>query len=307
MSPIDTASVDVAALLDRLDPAWNPVALAGCRLGGTGSKSCAHDLVVFDGSGRPPEVLRRADRTVIIYRASLNETRPAALVGCLNMRILRDHAMSLAPFLEDVRRRRDGLILSRIRDGAAGSVLCAQRALQERGADAASCWQKCATLYLSDAALLSEGILPSSHALDGLRHARSNIEIPALVHRSLGVERSTPSLLKRMGESAAGLSGMTGAPTPDVVRFKTASMLRDGRLTDCYYYLCGVGRDAMTGAGSHTGSRTGSRAGDWATIQYASRICLDAERDGELVRANALEVRDAAGGILRMLANKQNS
>lgn len=295
MSIIDTAPVDAAALLDGLDPAWDPVALAGCRLSGAGSESCAHDLVVFDGSGRPPEVLRRADHTAIVYRASLNETGPAALVGYLSMKILRDSTMSLAPFLEDVRRRRDGLILSRIRDSAAESVLCAQRALEASGADTASCWQKCATLYLSDAVLLSEGILPSSHALDGLRHARDHVGIPALVHRSLGVERSTPSLLRRMGESAAGLSGMTGAP-PDVVRFKTASLLQDGRLADCYYYLCGVGRDAMRSAGSG--------ADDRATIMYASRICLDAERDGELARANALEVRDAAGDILRGLACK---
>ena len=41
---------------------------------------------------------------------------------------------------------------------------------------------------------------------------------------------------------------MTGAP-PDVVRFKTASLLQDGRLADCYYYLCGVGRDAMRSLG----------------------------------------------------------
>ena len=186
MSTIDTAPVDAAALLDGPDPAWDPVALAGCRLSGTASASCAYDLVVFDGSGRQPEVLRRADHTAIVYHASLNETGPAALVGYLDMKILRDSAMSLAPFLEDVRRRRDGLILSRIRDSAAESALCAQRALEASGADAASCWQKCATLYLSDAVLLSEGIPPSSHALDGLRHARGHAGIPALVHRSLG-------------------------------------------------------------------------------------------------------------------------
>ena len=291
MSAMDAAPVDAAALLDGSDPAWDPVALAGCRLAGTSSESCAYDLVVFDGSGRPPEVLRRANHTAIVHHASLDETRPAALVGCLNMRMLRDSAMRLAPFLEGVRRRRDRLMPSCMRDCAAGSVLCAQRALEESGADTASCWQKCATLYLSDAVLLSEGILPSSHALDGLRRTRGNVGVPALVHRSLGVERSTPSLLRRMGESAAGLSGTAGT-TPDVVRFKTAALLQDGRLTDCYLYLCGVGRDAMRRAGLGADGR----------LTYMSRICLDAERDMGVVRANATEVRDAAGGILRGLA-----
>ena len=265
--------------------------MAGCRLAGAPSESCAYDLVVFDGSGQPPEVLRRANHTVIIHHISLDETRPAVLMGCLNMKILRDSAMRLAPFLEDVRRRSDKLILSCIRDCAAGSVLCAQRALEESGADTASCWQKCATLYLSDAVLLSEGILPSSHSLDGLRHTRDNVGAPALIHRSLGVERSTHSLLRRMEESAAGLSGMAGT-TPDVVRFKTAALLQDGRLTDCYLYLCGVGRDAMGRAGLGADDR----------LMYMSRICLDAERDVERVRANAVEVREAAGGILRRLA-----
>ena len=112
----------------------------------------------------------------------------------------------------------------------------------------------------------------------------------------MGVERSTPSLLERMGKSAAGLSGMAGTLPPDVVRFKAASLLHDGRLADCYYYLCCVCRDVMATMGSH--------ASEQATIQYAARICLDADRDAQSVRANALEVRDAADMLLTEMAGR---
>ena len=288
--------MDLTSVLDGLCPAGSPAALAGCRLDGTSSESCTHDLVVFDGSSEPPEMAQRGDGTAIIHHASLDETRPAVLIGFTNLRILRDDTMSLAPFLEDMRRRRDDLFVSCIRDAAAESVLCSQRALQSDPVDVASCWQKCATLYLADAALLSYGRLPSSHALDGLRHARDGTDIPSLVSRSLGVERATPSLLARMCGSAAALSSMAGLMPSDVVKFKAMSLQRDGRLADCYYYLCRVGRDSAFAPGAS--------AGDVATVRYASRISLDAERDATSVRRNALEVRAAGDRILEGLAGR---
>ncbi len=288
--------VDLTPVLDGLRPAGSPVALAGCRLDGTNSESCAHDLVAFDGSGGPPEMVQRGDGAAVIHHASLGETRPAVLVWFTNLQILRDGTMSLASFLEGIRRRRDDLFVSCIRDAAAESVLCSQRALQSDLVDVASCWQKCATLYLADAALLSRGRLPSSHALDGLRQAKDGTGIPALVSRSLGVERATPSLLARMCGSAAALSGMAGLMPPDVVKFKAASLQRDGRLADCYYYLCRVGRDGMFALNTS--------AGDRATIRYASRISLDAERDATSVRRNTMEVRAAADRILEGLAGR---
>ena len=288
--------VDLTPVLDGLCPAGSPAALAGCRLDGTNSESCAHDLVAFDGLGGPPEMVQRGDGTAIIHHASLGETRPAVLIWFTNLQILRDANMSLASFLEGIRHRRGDLFVSCIRDAAAESVLCSQRALQSDHVDVASCWQKCATLYLADAALLSHGRLPSSHALDGLRHARDGTGIPALVSRSLGMERATPSLLARMCESAAALSGMAGLMPPDVVKFKAASLQRDGRLADCYYYLCRVGKDGMF--------TPGASAGDRATMRYASRISLDAERDATPVRRNAMEVRAAADRILEGLAGR---
>ena len=101
-----------------------------------------------------------------------------------------------------------------------------------------------------------------------------------MVSRSLGVERATPSLLARMCGSAAALSDMAGLMPPDVVEFKAASLQRDGRLADCYYYLCRVGRDGMLAPGAS--------ADDRATMRYASRISLDAERDATSVHRNAL-------------------
>ena len=288
--------VDVTPVLDGLCPAGSPVALAGCRLDGTNSESCAHDLVVFDGSGGPPEMVQRGDGTAIIHHASLGETRPAVLIRFTNLQILRDGDMSLAPFLEGIKRQRSKLFASCIRDGAVESVLCSQRAVQSDTADVASCWQKCATLCLADAALLSHDRLPSSHTLDGLRQARDGTGIPALVSRSLGVERATPSLLARMRESAAALSGMAGLIPPAVVKIKATSLQRDGRLADCYYYLCRVGRDSMF--------TLSASAGDKATVWYASRISLDAERDAASVRRNALAVRGAADRILEGLAGR---
>lgn len=287
--------MDMDPILDRVCADGDAAALAGCRLAGVNSESCAHDLVVFNDAGGEQELMRRGGGAVMVHRVRLDETRPSMLLGCLDVSILRDDRWRLAPFLESVRRRKDGLASACVRDGATAAVLYAQRALQADAVDDASCWQKCAALCLADAALIAGGRRPSSHALDGLRRMQDDAGVAALVAASLDVERATPSLLARMTEAAAGLSAMAGPEAADIVRFRSASMQQDGRLADCYYYLCRVGRDAV--------SILGGPACD-QTAMYASRICLDAVREAAPVRRNATAVREAAGRMLDGLAGR---
>ena len=171
-----------------------------------------------------------------------------------------------------------------MRDNAAESLLYAHRAIQET--DMASCWLKCSALYLADAILFHNNRVPSSHALDGLRHAICDDRIPALIHDSLGVERSTLTLLTRMTDATVGLVDVAGILSADVIRLKASSMICDGRLADCYYYLCHVARDCLSFMNNNTDEM----------ISYMLRLSMDTNQ--ESVYRNAMAIRDAADKML---------
>lgn len=289
-----TYNMSIARILDSICTVEDAVALAGCRLAGTNSESCAHDILVFDNHKGKPEIRQHGTETAIIYRIGFDDMRPSVLLGCLDIKIIKDESWRLVTFLNDIRQRQDTLTLSYARDNAAAAILYSQYALQADTVDDASCWQKCATLCLADAALMTGRWLPSSHAWDGLRRAEDD-KMASLVATSLGAERATLPLLTRMTAAASGLTEMTGLESPDIVMFRSSAMQKDGRLADCYYYLCRMGRDAMVSLGG--------RACD-QTVRFASRICMDSARESATIRKNATAVREAAGQILDSMAER---
>ena len=287
--------MDLLAVLDGMGLGAYPAGLVGCRSDGTSYASCSYDLVVFDGSHSPPTVTRSGDKAVILYRGSLREPRMSSLAGYLSMNIVRDESMELAPFLSGVVKNRDTLLTDLARDNLAEAILCAERATMalEWSADMGSCWQKCSSLYLGDAILALNGYLPSSHALATLRNIRDNRTGVLVSTGTLGMERASSTLLARMTESAAGLSGMVGGTPPEIIRLKAGALLAESKIPDCYRYLCGVARNCLSVTGS-------VRAGE--DVEYAARLAFDAERDAILVRGNAARVRSEASRILEAMA-----
>ncbi len=288
--------VDLQAVLDGVGLGAYPAGLVGCRADGTHHASCSYDLVVFDGSHSPPRVVQYGDRAVILYRGSLQESRTPSLAGYLSMNIIRDDSMELAPFLSGVVENRDALLTDLARSNLAEAILCAQRATiaLEGSVDMGSCWQKCSSLYLGDAILALSGRLPTSHALAALRDVRGNRTGTLASTGTLGMERASSTLLTRMTESAAGLSGMVGGTPPEIIRLKAGALLAGSRIPDCYRYLCGVARQCLSATDSIRGG---------ADVEYVAPMALDAERDAILVRGNAARVRGEASRMLEVLAH----
>lgn len=287
--------MDLLAVLDGMGLGAYPAGLVGCRSDGTSYASCSYDLVVFDGSHSPPTVTWSSDKAAILYRGSLREPRMSSLAGYLSMNIVRDESMELAPFLSEVEKNRDALLTNLARNNLVEAILCAERATValERSVDMGSCWQKCSSLYLGDAILALNGHRPSSHALATLRDIRDNRTGILASVETLGMERTSSTLLARMIESATGFSGMVGGTPPEIIRLKAGALLARSKLPDCYRYLCGVARQCLSITSS-------VRAGE--DVEYAARVALDAERDAILVRGNAARVRSEASRILEAMA-----
>jgi hypothetical protein len=72
-----------------------------------------------------------------------------------------------------------------------------------------------------------------------LRNLKSNQtnETLSIVLNSLGLERSTPSLLKRMAKSAIGLSDLVGKNNSKIIQHKTNYFIEKSLLSDCYFYI----------------------------------------------------------------------
>jgi hypothetical protein len=103
-----------------------------------------------------------------------------------------------------------------------------------------SSWIKCAAYFLTDAIISLNKHRPSpSHMLGILRNLKSNQtnETLSIVLNSLGLERSTPSLLKRMAKSAIGLSDLVGKNNSKIIQHKTNYFIEKSLLSDCYFYI----------------------------------------------------------------------
>lgn len=290
--------VDLLEILEAVDPGDRPAGLAGCRSTGTYSESCGYDMVLFDGSDKPAEVIPADGGFVVLHRGALDETRPDRLIGYHHMDILRDTSLELASFLSGLEARIRTAFTDCARNLLVDAIMCAGRAAEVSRPQgyAGSCWQKCASSSLADAVLALNHHAPSSHALGALRKIRTgadswSIQVAA---KSLDAERASATLLYRMAESAGIISRVIGGIPEDLIHTKTQAMVRDARLADCYHYLCGVSRDSILGAPR----RFGTDSSLWETASRA----LDAERDTGMAEKNAGAVRKEAGRLLARLA-----
>ena len=105
----------------------------------------------------------------------------------------------------------------------------------------ASCWQKCASYYLADAISSLNRLCSSpSHMLDLLRNLNKspiNDHISA-VTQTVGIERTTPTLLSRMSKSTIGFSDLVeNNHHSKIIQQKHDFFVKNSMLSDCYFYL----------------------------------------------------------------------
>ena len=218
------------------------VALGGCRaLGPSTFDSCAYDVVLFDGNtglgdtvvccgeAHDERSLRGDGRAVdcgsahvVVRHASMSERDSGRLLQYDMAQVVRDPLWDLRAMLRRVASKRDLLYRDFARNSLLQSMFYCQRVREscngagtgddgdgDAAAVFASCWQKCASFCLADAICAMNGLRPSpSHMLEMLRGLpKSSVnEQLSVVTETLGVERATPTLLRRMAASTAGFA-----------------------------------------------------------------------------------------------------
>lgn len=220
------------------------VALGGCRaLGPSTFDSCAYDVVLFDGNTGLGDTVVCCDEMhdecslrgdgcavdcgnahVVVRHASMSERDSGRLLQYDMAQVVRDPLWDLRAMLQRVASKRDLLYRDFARNSLLQSMFYCQRVHEscngtgtsgdgdgdgDAAAVFASCWQKCASFCLADAICAMNGLRPSpSHMLEMLRGLPKSAvnEQLSVVTETLGVERATPTLLRRMAASTAGFA-----------------------------------------------------------------------------------------------------
>ena len=110
-----------------------------------------------------------------------------------------------------------------------------------------SSWLKCAAYFLADAVSVLNFQRPSPvHMLKMLRELDKNKinELISVITESIGIERSTPSLLSRMLKSTIGFSDLVEDNSHSkIISQKYHYMIDNSLFSDCYFYLGYINRN----------------------------------------------------------------
>ena len=219
-----------------------PVGLTGCYVEQSNFDCCAYDIIIFDGKDEHESLIEKEGHFFNIHHSALSENRVESLIQFQNMKILSDEQWELQMFLAKINKNQESIFNVFTKNSIIESQICLTKA--KNGIDNSdpftSSWIKCAAYFLTDAIISLNKHRPSpSHMLDILRNLKSNPanETLSIVLNSLGLERSTPSLLKRMAKSAIGLSDLVGKNNSKIIQQKTNYFIEKSLLSDCYFYI----------------------------------------------------------------------
>ena len=219
-----------------------PVGLTGCYVEQSNFDCCAYDIIIFDGKDEHESLIEKEGHFFNIHHSALSENSVDSLIQFQNMKILSDDQWELQMFLAKINKNQESIFNVFTKNSIIESQICLTKA--KNGIDNSdpftSSWIKCAAYFLTDAIISLNKHRPSpSHMLDILRNLKSNPanETLSIVLNSLGLERSTPSLLKRMAKSAIGLSDLVGKNNSKIIQQKTNYFIEKSLLSDCYFYI----------------------------------------------------------------------
>ena len=219
-----------------------PVGLTGCYVEQSNFDCCAYDIIIFDGKDEHESLIEKEGHFFNIHHSALSENSVDSLIQFQNMKILSDDQWELQMFLAKINKNQESIFNVFTKNSIIESQICLTKAKNgiSKSDPFTSSWIKCAAYFLTDAIISLNKHRPSpSHMLDILRNLKSNPanETLSIVLNSLGLERSTPSLLKRMAKSAIGLSDLVGKNNSKIIQQKTNYFIEKSLLSDCYFYI----------------------------------------------------------------------
>ena len=236
-------------ILRIIPPTTYPVGLGGCHAEQTNLDCCVHDITIFDQSDIPESVIEKDSQFFKIHHCALTENRVEILIQLHHMQILYDEQWELKMFLAKIREKHESILKAFTKSSIIESQICLTKAknVLDKSDPFISSWIKSAGYFLVDAILSLNNYRPSpSHMLDILRNLKSNQinEMLPIVLDSLGLERATPSLLRRMSKSTVGLSDLVEKNNNSkIIQHKINCFLDKSLFSDCYFYIGYVNRN----------------------------------------------------------------
>ena len=236
-------------ILRIIPPTTHPVGLGGCHAEQTNLDCCVHDITIFDQSGIPESVIEKDSQFFKIHHCTLTENRVEILIQLHHMQILYDEQWELKMFLAKIREKHESILKAFTKSSIIESQICLTKAknVLDKSDPFVSSWIKSAGYFLVDAILSLNNYRPSpSHMLGILRNLKSNQinEMLPIVLDSLGLERATPSLLRRMSKSTVGLSDLVEKNNNSkIIQHKINCFLDKSLFSDCYFYIGYVNRN----------------------------------------------------------------
>ncbi len=236
-------------ILRIIPPTTYPVGLGGCHAEQTNLDCCVHDITIFDQSGIPESVIEKDSQFFKIHHCTLTENRVEILIQLHHMQILHDEQWELKMFLAKIREKHESILKAFTKSSIIESQICLTKAknVLDKSDPFVSSWIKSAGYFLVDAILSLNNYRPSpSHMLGILRNLKSNQinEMLPIVLDSLGLERATPSLLRRMSKSTVGLSDLVEKNNNSkIIQHKINCFLDKSLFSDCYFYIGYVNRN----------------------------------------------------------------
>jgi hypothetical protein len=288
--------VNYQALIDENPWSEYPVGLSGCRTSDYFFDSCDYDITVFDDKIQNDGIIQFENNFVMVHHGSLSESKSQKLLQYDNMQIIQDESWDLRMFLSKIKEKRLTLYKDHAKNSLIQSLFCCEKTktgIKESSVFAA-CWQKCASYFLAEGILAVNYCIPGpSHMLDTLRKFEKNSinEKISIVNDTVGIERSTPSLLERMTKSTIGFSDIIEKNNHSLlIEKKHRYFLENSMLSDCYFYLGFVNKQIFVNFKDSIEKQP--------DLIHILKVSFDVEVDSNLLEQQAKKVQKSANDIL---------
>jgi len=233
-------------ILENLSIDGYPVGLSGCRNQGSNYDCCEYDVTIFDDK-KEESFLEYEGNFYHIHHGTLQETSPDILLQYDSMTILLDEQWELRMLLSKIKEKKEQISNAYIKNCLVEAGVCITKAKHGLSSDPySSSWVKCAAYFLADAVSVLNSHRPSPvHMLKTLRELPKNKsnETISVITSSIGIERSTSSLLPRMLKSTIGFSEiMQDNFHSRIISRKCNYLIKNSLFSDCYFYLGYINR-----------------------------------------------------------------
>ena len=288
--------MDLKKIIEEQKMSDFPIGLGGCRLSENHFDSCGFDMIVFNGKSDSDKIIQFDNEFVLIHHATFSETQSKKLLQYDNLQIIQDDSWDLRMFLSKIKEKRNSLFADLAKNSLIESLFCCQKTRDaiDTSDVFAPCWQKCASYYLADAILsLNHQRLSPSHNLGLLRKLeKSSInENISIIEQTVGIQRTTPVLLKRMLKSTIGFSDLIEQNNNSkIIQQKYDFFVKNSMLSDCYFYLGYVNKENFVKI-----KNTLNRQQD---LFHILKIAFDIDADSNLLLQQAALIQKSCNDLL---------